>query len=137
MEITFTIEQVITFCAALGAIVGAYQIIAAPIRKLDEKMKSYDTKLDNDNTRLNTLDNNIISIKETLESLKDDLINEITEQINDLRNEVKENDEKMSSEIKFQSKMTYQMLKHLATNNNSGGMDAALDEYVNFYQDHE
>lgn len=79
MEITFTIEQIITFCAALGAIVGAYQIIAAPIRKLDEKMKGYDTKLDNDNTRLNTLDSNVTSIKNTLENLKDDLINEFTQ----------------------------------------------------------
>ena len=78
MEITFTIEQVITFCAALGAIVGAYQIIAAPVRKLNEKMKGYDTKLDNDNTRLNTLDNNVTSIKTTVESLKDDLIQEFT-----------------------------------------------------------
>jgi hypothetical protein len=31
--------------------------------------------------------------------------------------------------------MIYQMLKHLATNNNSGGMDAALNEYIKFYQE--
>lgn len=135
MEITFTIEQIITFCAALGAIVGAYQIIAAPVRKLNEKMKDYDTKLDNDNTRLNTLDNNVTSIKTTVESLKDDLIQEFTSQLNNLHEEVKQNDEKMSNEIKFQSKMIYQMLKHLATNNNSGGMDSALNEYVKFYQE--
>lgn len=135
MEITFTLEQIVTFCAALGAIVGAYQIIAAPIRKLNSKLKEYDEKFKNDNERLNTLDNNVSSIKSTVESLKDDLVEEITEQINNLKEDVKGNDETMSREIKFQSKMTYQMLKHLATNNNSGGMDAALNEYVTFYQE--
>jgi hypothetical protein len=79
------------------------------------------------------LDNNVSSIKSTVESLKDDLVEEITEQINNLKEDVKDNDEAMSREIKFQSKMTYQMLKHLATNNNSGGMDTALNEYVTFY----
>lgn len=31
--------------------------------------------------------------------------------------------------LAFQSDMTYQMLDHMATNNNSGGMKKALDNY--------
>ena len=40
---------------------------------------------------------------------------------------LKENDEKNGD-------MIYQMLDHLATNNNSGGMKKALDDYNKFFR---
>lgn len=37
--------------------------------------------------------------------------------------------EDIKEHLTFQSDMTYAMLSHMATNNNTGGMQKALDEY--------
>ena len=50
--------------------------------------------------------------------------------INDIKHDVavlKENDEKNGD-------MIYQMLDHLATNNNTGGMKKALDDYNEYFR---
>lgn len=38
----------------------------------------------------------------------------------------------MKEDLEMLSSVTYEMLDHLATNNNSGGMKAALDKYVQY-----
>lgn len=38
----------------------------------------------------------------------------------------------MKEDLEMLSSVTYEMLDHLATNNNTGGMKAALDKYVQY-----
>lgn len=57
-------------------------------------------------------------------------IEEINESLTEIKNSVtvlKQNDEKNGD-------MIYQMLDHLSTNNNTGGMKKALDDYNQYYR---
>lgn len=40
----------------------------------------------------------------------------------------------IKKDLRIQGDMTYQILDHMATHNNTGGMKAALDKYNSFYR---
>lgn len=66
------------------------------------------------------------AVKSIIEKALKPLTNKI-DNLEDKIGELKENDKKNGD-------MIYQMLDHLATNNNSGGMKKALDEYNSYYR---
>lgn len=135
MEITFTLEQIITFAAAVGALAGLFQMIATPIRKLNEKLEGYDEKFSNDQQKIIDLENITQAQTQAINNLNTSLSNQITDEITSLRSEIHEHESAAGTEIKMQGKMIYQMLDHMATNNNTGGMRKYLQEYSEFYMD--
>lgn len=66
------------------------------------------------------------AVKSIIEKALKPLTNKI-DNLEDKIGELKENDKKNGD-------MIYQMLDHLATNNNSGGMKKALDDYNTYYR---
>lgn len=135
MEITFTLEQIITFGAAIGALAGLFSMIAAPIRKLNTKLDGYDQKFSNDQQKIIDLETVTQNQTQAINNLNTTLSNQITNEITALRHEIHEHEEETGKEIKMQGKMIYQMLDHMATNNNTGGMKKYLQEYSEFYMD--
>ena len=135
MTITFTLEQIVTFCAAVGALAGLFQMIAAPIRKLNNRLDGYDEKFKTDKTDIENLKTITNTQTTAINNLRESLSNQITDSINNLKNDIDGHEEKTSRELNMQGKMIYQMLDHLATNNNTGGMKKYLQEYSEFYMD--
>ena len=107
MEITFSLSQIVAIATAITAIVTAYNIVRKPLKEKEEKeKKEREEREKHDEKMLQLLDND----KKRLDKL-DDAIGDIKES------------------LRFQADMTYQILDHLATNNNSGGMKRVMDEY--------
>ncbi len=63
----------------------------------------------------------------------DQLFENNKERLNKQDNLLKE----IRNDLRVQGDMTYQILDHMATHNNSGGMKAALDKYNSFYRHNE
>ena len=101
MEITFTLEQIITFAAAVGALAGLFQMIATPIRKLNEKLEGYDEKFSNDQQKIIDLENVTQTQTQAINNLSTSLSNQITNEMNALRDEIHEHEENAGKEIKM------------------------------------
>lgn len=107
MEITFSLSQIIAICTALTSILTAYNLVRKPLKEKEEKdKKEAEEKQKQEKRILELLDND----KKRLDKLDDGIAD-------------------IKDHLAFQSDMIYQMLDHLATNNNSGGMKDALDRY--------
>lgn len=100
MTISF---DLIVLISALGGIVAIYSSVRKILREKNEDKQKEEQK---ETKVLQMLDND----KKHLEKL-DEAIADIKDHLS------------------FQSDMTYQILDHLATNNNSGGMKRVMDEY--------
>lgn len=100
MTISF---DLVVLISALGGIVAIYTSIRKLLKEKEEDKKKEDEK---EAKVLKMLSND----KEHLEKLD--------EAVKDIKDH-----------LAFQSDMTYQILDHLATNNNSGGMKRVMDEY--------
>lgn len=107
MGITFNLAQIVAICTALTSILTAYNLVRKPLKEKEEKdKKEAEEKAKQEKRILELLDND----KKRLDKL-DQAVDKINEH------------------LEFQSDMIYQMLDHMATNNNTGGMKDALDRY--------
>lgn len=112
MGITFNLAQIVAICTALTSILTAYNLVRKPLKEKEEKdKKEAEEKAKQEKRILELLDND----KKHLEKL-DDTIERLTEATD------------------IQGDMIYAMLSHMATNNNTGGMQSALDKYNSFYR---
>lgn len=83
-----------------------------------------------DNTVLIALISGICTLLSTVISKWIDYKSGMTKDVKDIKEDIsilKQNDQKNGD-------MIYQMLDHLATNNNTGGMKKALDDYNTFFR---
>lgn len=83
-----------------------------------------------DNTVLIALISGICTLLSTIISKWIDYKSGMTKDVKDIKEDIsilKQNDQKNGD-------MIYQMLDHLATNNNTGGMKKALDDYNTFFR---
>ena len=83
-----------------------------------------------DNTVLIALITGICTLLSTVISKWIDYKSGMTKDVKDIKEDInilKQNDQKNGD-------MIYQMLDHLATNNNTGGMKKALDDYNTFFR---
>lgn len=101
MEVSLTLTELVSICAAIAAIAGAYKIVKKPWEDRKKHDDKIDELLENDKKRLDKLDDAIEDVKKIM---------------------------------KANSDMIYQMLDHMATNNNSGGMKKALDKYNQIFR---
>ncbi len=62
-----------------------------------------------------------------------DALTKLTEETQHLQALQVKDQERMSDRLDMLSDMTYQLLSHAATNNNTGGMQTALDKYVKYF----
>lgn len=108
VSITLIVAIVSIFSGILGIFVQLHKM-----RKESEEEKKQKIKadMDKDAKMLTMLDND----KKRLDKLEDGL------------SDIKES-------IMFQSDMIYQMLDHMATSNNTGGMKDALDKYNRYFR---
>lgn len=105
MTISF---DLIVLISALAGIVAIYSTVRKILREKNEDKQKEEQK---ETKVLQMLDND----KKHLEML-DDAIERLTEATD------------------IQGDMIYAMLSHMSTNNNTGGMKAALDKYNAFYR---
>lgn len=105
MTISF---DLIVLISALGGIVAIYSSVRKILREKDEDKKKEDEK---EQKVLQMLDND----KKHLSRLDDAI-------------------DKLQESTDIQGDMIYAMLSHMATNNNTGGMQSALDKYNAFYR---
>ena len=83
-----------------------------------------------DNTVLIALISGICTLLSTIISKWIDYKSGMAKDVKDIKEDIsilKQNDQKNGD-------MIYQMLDHLATNNNTGGMKKALDDYNTFFR---
>lgn len=83
-----------------------------------------------DNTVLIALISGICTLLSTVISKWIDYKSGMAKDVKDIKEDIgvlKQNDQKNGD-------MIYQMLDHLATNNNTGGMKKALDDYNSFFR---
>lgn len=105
MTISF---DLIVLISALGGIVAIYSSVRKILKEKDEDKKKEDEK---EQKVLQMLDND----KKHLSRLDDAI-------------------DKLQESTDIQGDMIYAMLSHMATNNNTGGMQNALDKYNSFYR---
>ena len=105
MTISF---DLIVLISALGGIVAIYSSVRKILREKDEDKKK---EQDKEDKVLQMLDND----KKHLSRLDDAI-------------------DKLQESTDIQGDMIYAMLSHMATNNNTGGMQSALDKYNSFYR---
>lgn len=100
MAISF---DLIVLISALGGIVAIYSSVRKILKEKEEDKKKEQDKEDKVLKMLSNDKEHLDKLDEAVKDIKDHLA--------------------------FQSDMTYQILDHLATNNNSGGMKRVMDEY--------
>lgn len=100
MTISF---DLIVLISALGGIVAIYSSVRKILKEKEEDKKKEEDKEDKVLKMLSNDKEHLDKLDEAVKDIKDHLA--------------------------FQSDMTYQILDHLATNNNSGGMKRVMDEY--------
>lgn len=100
MTISF---DLIVLISALGGIVAIYSSVRKILKEKEEDKKKEQDKEDKVLKMLSNDKEHLDKLDEAVKDIKDHLA--------------------------FQSDMTYQILDHLATNNNSGGMKRVMDEY--------
>ena len=105
MTISF---DLIVLISALGGIVAIYSSVRKILKEKDEDKKKEDEK---EQKVLQMLDND----KKHLGKLDTAI-------------------DKLQESTDIQGDMIYAMLSHMATNNNTGGMQNALDKYNSFYR---
>ena len=105
MTISF---DLIVLISALGGIVAIYSSVRKILKEKEEDKKKEDEK---EQRVLKMLSND----KEHLDKLDSTI-------------------ERLQESTDIQGDMIYAMLSHMATNNNTGGMQSALDKYNSFYR---
>lgn len=105
MTISF---DLIVLISALGGIVAIYSSVRKILKEKEEDKKKEDEKEAN-----------------VLKMLSND-----KEHLAKLDNAI----DKLQESTDIQGDMIYAMLSHMATNNNTGGMQNALDKYNSFYR---
>jgi hypothetical protein len=105
MTISF---DLIVLISALGGIVAIYSSVRKILKEKEEDKKK---EQDKEDKVLQMLDND----KKHLSRLDDAI-------------------DKLQESTDIQGDMIYAMLSHMATNNNTGGMQSALDKYNSFYR---
>ena len=105
MTISF---DLIVLISALGGIVAIYSSVRKILKEKDEDKKKEQDKED-----------------KVLKMLSND-----KEHLAKLDNAI----DKLQESTDIQGDMIYAMLSHMATNNNTGGMQNALDKYNSFYR---
>lgn len=134
MNISFTLEQIVGICTAIAAIAGAYAIISAPIKKYNEKLNNYDTMLRNDKTRLDNLDKAVEANSKLITDMQTTLTKEIKSELGAIKELIDKTNQQNRDENIIQGNMIYEMLDHMATNNNTGNMNKLIKEYSAYYR---
>ena len=112
MEITFSLSQIIAICTALTSILTTYNLVRKPLKEKEERdKKEAEEKAKQEKRILELLDND----KRHLDKLDEGIAD-------------------IKDHLKFQGDMTYAILKHMATNNATGEMQKALDDYNNYFR---
>lgn len=105
MTISF---DLVILISALGGIVAIYSSVRKILKEKEEDKKK---EQDKEDKVLKMLSND----KEHLDKLDSTI-------------------ERLQESTDIQGDMIYAMLSHMATNNNTGGMQSALDKYNSFYR---
>lgn len=66
MDITFSLAQILSVCAIITTVAGAYKIVSSPVKGLNAKFEKYDKMLANDKERIDKLDKALDGIQKDI-----------------------------------------------------------------------